>query len=390
MFYTPPTGYIDQPFFWCFDTDTITDATSPQNIAINLPGGFDFLLRRVTGMDSVLNPTTGQFMFRMGNKVRNYANSPLDICQFLTDFMLGCECTYPETGAISFDLFNTLKASLSTLDGDIDYGQIAFQGVRRRKGTDSTLPGRKFRRVPQTLKFPINLNWSHFSTQPTRKFSFVIDNFDYEMHGMYWTVDAPGVIQFVAEPPVSSFTFAQTSLQSTASLVVVNSAPNQLLSVGVVGTVVTVTIATNGGGAETSTYADVKAAFDAVPAAVALFTTTIVGDSTTIAGWPDDTYTATATLAQTLPQMIATAGAVAKMVLFDYAGNGLMPVPMRIGYLNEPLPYGSVADYKSGALQPVLVYPKDSGIAVELTSMIPNAMGLTLNMHLIGMQRIPC
>lgn len=390
MFYTPPDGYIDQPFFWCFDTDDIADASSPSNIAISLPGGYDFLFRRLTGMDSVLNASTGQFMFRMGNAVRNFANLPLDNCSFFTDFLPTIETAYPETGQISFDLYNTLQATLVTLEGDIPYGQIAFQGVRRRKGTDSTVPGRAFRRVPYNLKLPINLNWSYFSSQKTRKFSWVIDNFDYEAHGLYWTVDYPGIIQFTAEPPTAQFTFAQTSLTSAASLVVVNSAPNQLLDVTVVGTVVTITIATNGGGGETSTYADVLAAFNANAAAVALFTASYAGSAITLANWIDDTYAATATLAQTLPQMLTIAGAVAKFNLFDYAGNGLMPVPMRIGYLNEPLPYGALSAYKSGALQPCLVYPKDSGLAIELTSMIPSTINYTLNLHVIGMQRIPC
>jgi hypothetical protein len=389
MFYTPPEGYIDQPFFWCYDTDDVSDATSPYNIAVNLPGGYDFILRRITGVNSVLNPATGGFTVRVGNRVRQLASGVLVNPLKLADWLLACEITYPESGAISFDLYNTLKQSLPSSEGAIPYGQIAYQGVRRRKGQDSTLPGRRFRRMPFHLVLPIDLNWSYFSTQRARRFSFVVDNFDYEMHGVFWTVDVPGIIEFHFEPATDLY-FTQLALGSIASLVVVNSAPNQVLGVTVLGQVVTLTIATNGGGAETSSLAQVKAAMDAVPAAAALFATTIVGDPTLTAGIPDGPYAATTTYGQTIEQASAFAGGMAKFVLYDYAKNGLMPVPMRIEYLNEPLPYGSVGTYKSGALLPVLVYPKDSAIAVDIVSLIPTGPAYRLNLNVLGMQRQPC
>ncbi len=285
MNYTPPPGFIDQPYFWCFDTDTIANASVIQNQQIDIPGGFDFLLRRVTGVDSVLNATTGEFMFRgVGN--RNFGNLNFKKPAKWADRLIIPEIAYPETSGISFDLFNTLKASITVGEETIPYGQLAFQGARRRRGEDALVYGRSFRRIPFHIKMEVNLNWGYASTRRSRKFAFVVDNFDFEMHDLYWTVDGD---------PITS-------------------------------------------------------------------------------------------------EIITTSGGVAKFCLYDYAGNGLMPVPMLIRYLNEPLPFGAVpaATYKSGAIYPVLVYPKDSAISFDVVSLLPASQSYTLALNALGMQRIPC
>jgi hypothetical protein len=394
MNYTPPPGFVDQPYFWCFDTDSIADGSTLLNQAINLPGGYDFILRRITGLESVLDSTTGEWNFRPGPGPRSFASEYMNSPEKWNDRLIVPECTYPETSAINFDLLHTQCESITVGGQTIKYGQVAFQGVRRRRGHSNLFYGRKFRRVPYQITMPILLDWSYGSAQPVRKFSQQVSNFDFEAHTIYWTVDTPGsqlfAIAETAEMLVTAILNPDNPATVTLNFVVAGN--NTPLSVSVAGSTITVNISTDGGGVATATYETVSAALLASAAAMALITvsTTILLPNTLfgyVGSYPLLGSSAGAPLSNITP----TYGAVAKFVLYDYANNGLMPVPMRIQYLNEPLPYGLVATYKSGALVPPLVYPKDASISVDLTSLKPTSLdSIQLNLVMVGMQRIPC
>jgi hypothetical protein len=394
MNYTPPKGFIDQPYFWCFDTDTIADGSTKQNQAVNLPGGFDFIVRRITGLDSALNPTTGKWNFRSGSTARNFASADMSNPSKWADRLMVPEMSYPESGSINFDLYNTLTASVTDGVETIKYGQIAFQGVRRRQGTVVDNYGKSFRRVPYTLRIPVTLDWNYTSTQPVRKFSQEIDNFDFEAHCIYWTIDLPSTANFSVAETVDLILTSRLDAPFPGPYTITFVDPganNVAMSVSTTGAAITLIHSTDGGGAITSTYATIYAALIGNTDVMALITA-VVGGTTGLAFTLTGTTVFTGGLfSAPISAITGSYGAIAKFVLYDFANNGLMPVPMRIEYLNEPLPFGALADYKSGALLPVLLYPKDSAISFDITSLkLASSDSINLYMNVMGMQRIPC
>jgi hypothetical protein len=116
--YTPPEGTYDQPYFWIFDSEAagLVDGQDYPNLSVYIQGGYgDFVLRRVVGLDRVLNPPSapppGRYRLREANG--DYMES-LPVFSGLTvtpgvegiDLAIMPERFYRETTSIRFALFN--------------------------------------------------------------------------------------------------------------------------------------------------------------------------------------------------------------------------------------------------------------------------------------------
>lgn len=124
--YRVPPGYIDFPFVYVFDARALTDGNSYYDVALDMQGDSDFILRRITGIQTVVG-TTGQFRFKGANGA--YAMSAPVFAGSNSRTVLP-EKIYPYNTAIRFDLLNVARQSV-VCTPTIYTSFLAFQGVKR-------------------------------------------------------------------------------------------------------------------------------------------------------------------------------------------------------------------------------------------------------------------
>lgn len=109
LLYTPPEGYYDEPFIFVYDASSLSNGQNALNQYVNMdPGIGDFICRRVAGLQSVVNPSGGQFQMR-DNQLRYLQSVPLD-AQGTDEIAIPDGVWYSKTGAIRFDLYDILVA----------------------------------------------------------------------------------------------------------------------------------------------------------------------------------------------------------------------------------------------------------------------------------------
>lgn len=141
-YHTPP-GYGDTFFIYAFDGDALTPGSSPQNLKLQINDG-DFVARAWKGVDQLGNIAQGiQIRDYLQNRYFSSQITPALAGGLMTPYMgtgwpILSEKVYPDSGYIGFDLFNVLPDPTRV-------GQLAFMGVRRRKG---------YKNDPQPSSFP--------------------------------------------------------------------------------------------------------------------------------------------------------------------------------------------------------------------------------------------
>jgi hypothetical protein len=174
--YHTPEGFADAPFISVYNTDALADGGTYQYLSSITDGGSNFKLRRVSGLNTVLNPNlTGQFLLR-NKDFGQLSQAPIAPgLDFGATRAAGTPVTsgiwpmfpegdYPASTAINFDLFGTLR-NFTADTPNIYNSQIAFCGIRRYsrdKYRPYTSPF-KFYELPYTYVHPINLNWAHWT-----------------------------------------------------------------------------------------------------------------------------------------------------------------------------------------------------------------------------------
>jgi hypothetical protein len=110
--YSPPAGYYDQPFFYVFDGNILTDGQNALNNSVEMtPGIGDFILRRIVGVDRLVNTSSPTGRFWCQARSGAYIESqPVNI-QGGGEFAVAPELEYPDQGHIVFDLYTVLKAT---------------------------------------------------------------------------------------------------------------------------------------------------------------------------------------------------------------------------------------------------------------------------------------
>jgi len=114
--YTPPAGFYDLPFMWIFDSEDehLTDGNDYPNLQVYIQGGYgDFILRRVVGLDRVLDTADtppGRFQLREfnGDFIQEFPVYAGGVTPGVVgiDLAILPERIYKETGQIRFGLYN--------------------------------------------------------------------------------------------------------------------------------------------------------------------------------------------------------------------------------------------------------------------------------------------
>lgn len=271
--YKTPPGYGDTFFVYAFDGDALTPGSSPQNLKLQINDG-DFVARWWRGVDQLGNISQG---IQIRDALQNaYFFAPVNPAQTLNNILnpymntgwpIMPENIYPDSGYIGFDLFKALPNAAQV-------GQLAFHGVRRRKG---------FRNDPQPSLFPfyekpfqiqssfiVPAGWS--SSKGGFLVTVPIPDYDFELRRIdgvgsvfnsFTQTDESGdvVLHLVAAIPSNSIGIFLPTVVGTANLPLV---------ITVVGTTINIQLATNGAGNVSTTYGVLVAALLANPAVTAL------------------------------------------------------------------------------------------------------------------------
>lgn len=377
--YTPPRGYYDLPFTWAYEASALTVGQNYPNQYVYLLGGYgDFILRRIVGLSKLLDTTAGQFQIRDG--IGNYLNSDKEYSKNVTDQLLGKETRYPELGAIRFDLYNFNPSWTNSPQA----AQLAFQGVRRMKGT-ATRPTYKYKE--KSFVYIVSGVLTTAYPAPAVSVSQVINDYDFDLYevivlqGGYASLlvletssPDPGML-FTAVLPGSSGDAVTITISGTGAV-------SQALSVTVVGSAITINLGTNSLGQVTSTGAQVLAAYNAVPAAVALASLTFQGSLSNIAAFSSSgpTHLAGGAIA-------AITDPICQVWLYDQNRVQISNVPINDVFLNG----GPGSFYNNGAIVPPLYYRQQSRIQIDLYSLLGSKnVPQVVTMYLVGKQLYPC
>lgn len=367
--YTPPPGYIDLPFTWAFDGSVLTNGQNYQNNGVYLIGGYgDFILRRVVGLDRVLAANTGKYLLRDRNN-KPWESAPV-IVNGSADLMIAPEQPYPETGLIRFDLSNVLKQAVGP--------QIAFQGVRRVKGTPQ--PNEEVN--PKTFTYQLSADMSALSAGGIMTGRVLVTDYPFLLEQIMVFTEEFANTSFSAEAS-ATLTFSAARLGASGNTISVElnaSAAGQTFAITVIGNSIVVTVGTDGGGNVTTTGDQFLAAFNANAAATALANVTVLGGASLLPVFVPQDITHTFSGGGFLNQI--TTPQVA-LWIYDQDRVKISNIPI-LDIFADGSPGGPL---QNGALVTPLRYRKDSQIQIDFTLL---TTGLAVVVYLIGKQIYPC
>jgi hypothetical protein len=176
--YTPPIGYYDKPWSYVFDGSNLVNGTSPPNQFVYVEGGGlgDFFLRRVVGIDRVVNVgASGQFQMR--DQLLNYVQDDRLFIANGGELVITPELRYPQTTALRFDLYNVLKAAIGP--------QVAFQGTRRIVGSPSTSECQVYK--PKLYWYTLTVTFTSPAAAAPQPIFQKIDNYGFDLYAIYIT-----------------------------------------------------------------------------------------------------------------------------------------------------------------------------------------------------------
>ena len=187
--YQAPPGYGDTFFVYAFDSNVLPLLVSGQNYynqRVGIADG-DFVLRWWRGTDLYANIAQGiQIRDRLqtpffSDNLTTFPSTPNLMGQYMATGWPVCpEKWYPDQGYIGFDLLSALPNATPNTSG---IGQLAFYGVRRRKGFRSdpqiyTMPSyMKEYQIQTTFTLPVG--WS--SASGGYLVTVPIQDYDFEM-----------------------------------------------------------------------------------------------------------------------------------------------------------------------------------------------------------------
>jgi hypothetical protein len=108
--YTTPEGYYDEPFIFVYDASSLLNGMTAMNQSVPMdPAVGTFILRRVVGIRSVVNPVRGQIQIQ--DALLRYFQSFPVYASGTDELAVIPEQKYEPTGAIRFDLYDVLIAT---------------------------------------------------------------------------------------------------------------------------------------------------------------------------------------------------------------------------------------------------------------------------------------
>jgi hypothetical protein len=201
--YAPPPGYYDLPFTWAFDASIFANGSTQKGNSIYLLGGYgDFLLRRIVGLDRIL-AKDGTGMYRISRASRNvYMSSDPVQAPNCPELAIVPGELYPETGTLYFDLYGILKPTAALTS------QLAFQGIRRQKGTKDTVTYKNFQK---TFTYKVGAILSAVAGSPIHTATQIVD-YDFELYQIILMVQTPSGPQAITVPVCSLKVFDQNKV----------------------------------------------------------------------------------------------------------------------------------------------------------------------------------
>lgn len=192
--YQPPPGYYDLPYSWIYNLGPQpADGQDLLNQFVYILGGYgEFVLRRIVGQCRALKPYLGVPGGQFGRyQFYDRIHAPLEASPVFAwgipagapglpveqDIGIAPELKYPETGRIGLDLYTLRRPPLAP-----NSAQIAFQGVRRIKGTRKRQPDYRAKPKSFTYKMSVTINDKFPAGPITRRIR--IDDYDFELYNL--------------------------------------------------------------------------------------------------------------------------------------------------------------------------------------------------------------
>lgn len=400
--YTPPEGYYDIPMLWPFSVNGFTTGQNYLNQQVPIYAGYgDFILRRIVGIDRVLNNgevapnlTVGQFQFRDSQgryleEVPQYRGTGNRGGLELNTAQLAIipELLFRENTAIRFDLYNVVPWS-DPNETTTFSAQLAFHGVRRFKGVSPYIAGYKYRPKPYIFLGQVTLA-AQTSPLTTTTVGFPIVNYDFE----FWELRLVYVLNaFYNQAPgeglgVFNVTAVEPGPAGNNIVLVINGlppspAPNLPLTVTVQGTTITVQLGTDSA-SNISNCNQVGNLMNATPGCAALVSVYAPPAPTPPGGGviEDAITTGTFDLAGG-GETLNSNDPWSLLQIYDQNGVGMFYSPTVDLYVNR------LSYYLNGAAVPPMVYRQNTQIKVDIQSLLEQPA--TAMFYFVGRQRIPC
>ncbi len=402
--YITPAGFGDTFYIYTVNGEDIplTNGGSATLVGIVVDDGM-FVCRVWSGASELL-ATAGTIQVYDGVKCAWFQLPVLQSGIMPSGMAVLPEKVYRVNSVIRFDLANVELAVNSNGTANVYADQMAFIGARRvSNGPSDPLPS-LYQYYEKPFSYPFTFQLTNYGPSsvsgaaipglaaPTQ-YSILIQDFDFELRRILVTSQASG-----SGGPAVFFNETGQALQvasvgGVSGTVNLNSAippttPNLPLVVTVVGHVINVQYATNGGGFWISTVDQVVAAINAAAGAFAFATKLLPGS---ISGLPDSPASAnfgpgTATMSPYASPF--------KIMLYDATWRQRMSVPVLSELLCTNLstvPPVSMSPNNAWPCPPMM-YPVNSVIRFDIFSLIPTGDTLPTTVTLLfdGVRRIAC
>lgn len=398
--YQTPDGYGDTFFVYNVNGEDIplVNGNSYTLVGVPVEDGM-FVCRVWSGGVLIVNATTGTVQMYDGVKCA-WFQLPVLQGNFPPSMAVLPEKVYRDNSALRFDLTNVALKTNSNGTASVYADQMAWYGAKRVLGGPSDPLKSLYKYYEKPFSYPISFGLTNYGpsdgsgnpipglSAPTQ-YSILIQDFDFELRriSVFTGTGASGSITFEGEVPNGTIKFTGTGgtnlVLSDANIGV----PNQVATCTVVGDVITIQVATDSGGNETSTVAQIIALVAATPAAAILVT---------------GTQLAAGTLPVPNFGIISGGGGGGgsayaspfKILLYDATWRQRMTVPILSELLcHNPstIPPASSMPNNSWP-SPPMMYPVNSVIRFDIFSLIPTGDALPVNVQMVfeGVRRIAC
>jgi hypothetical protein len=398
--YETPSGYGDTFFIYNVNGEDIPLVNGSSYSLVGLPVEDGMFVCRVwSGGILLVNATTGTVQMYDGVKCA-WFQLPILQGNFPPSMAVLPEKVYRDNSALRFDLANVALKTNSNGTANVYADQMAWYGAKRVLGGPSDPLPSLYKYYEKPFSYPIAFGLTNFGpsgvggiavaglSAPTQ-YSILIQDFDFELRriSVFTASGTAGSIIFGGEEPNGSIKFAGTG-GTTINMSAANiGVPNQVATVTVVGTVITINVATDAGGNEISTVAQIVALVAATPAAALL-------------------VTASQIIVGTLPVpnfgIISGGGGGGgsayaspfKILLYDATWRQRMSVPILSELLcHNPSTVPPPSTMPNNCWpSPPMMYPVNSVIRFDVFSLIPTGDALPVNVGLVfeGVRRIAC
>jgi len=391
--YSSPAGYSDFPFTWVYDGSSLTRGNNYPNQFVTVQSGYgDFILRRIMGLDTVLEPGSGQFQIKdmsgryfqsvPQNIGPNAGNGSLAGCA--ADIAILPERFYKELSNIGVDLYDVAPSGGIA---SAPASQIGFQGVRRIQSNPP--PGFTYRPKTYTyVTYGAILGGTVLSPTLTTQVIQPVQNYAFDLMQVYLFFQR--LLAFITDSSAALYFQPVQPLAAPPELVTIQIltpvGDNLPLTVTVTGYAIVVRPATNALGQLISTGIEVANAINSNPEASALVFATAVYPTQ-----PLETLTPVGVGPNPVvnPAFFSPNASWAQCLLFDQNSVQVYSQAMLDLFVNA----GSY--YNNGAVVPLLQYAQNSRIRMDITPTIwsgveAESSPLWATIHYVGKQRIPC